>query len=255
MCLFNESVEEVHNTSLFACLNNARNRQLLIYSNSVENSNKYNAMVLPVPNPHTITLHDMTSASKFFPDLEKCFKPPASYARSLGAKHFDANSKLVVHDVGSYLISIVPSINDFSRLRTETFDFNLSENLKTFLAHYDHNFGYLVCRLKMGNVGYSPIAYSHNVLTPNELFYPTTHYHSDKAVVFYDGMEGDWDHNIYAPNMEFVNMPVDSIDKAYVNPYFGNIKIGFDFPNQYNAINRVVVTGNHPNRDVIIRCK
>ena len=267
MCMFNDTVDDVSSTNLFACLDTTRTRQLLIYSNNVDNKIQSNAMVLPVPHPDSVVFHDMTTVSNFFLDLQKCFyKLPSRGYDSLGwmGANVSKSEKLEVYDVGSYFVSIVPSVNDFSRLQSETFNFQLSINLKKILVNYDSVFGFLVCQLKIGNIEYKPLAYSHRLFNSNELFYPTFHYHfhtsfpshnhSETEKTIKNDMVDDWDHLIYTPNMVSVNMPVDHIDKSIMNPYFGNIKIGFDFQSQYNDFYRVKITGEHPNKDVIIKC-
>jgi len=186
MCIINEPVDSIADTKLFASFNNNKTKQLMIYSNKIENKISSNAMVLPVPNCASVQFHSMKDISHFFDNLDKNFIKQ-TYARSLSKSMTNSygmsdtlnDEILEVLDIGSYLISKVESITDFDRLDKNVFQ--LSPKIKEILSSkYNKQFGYLVCKLKIGSVDYEPLAYSHDSLSKNNkpyLFLPSYHYH------------------------------------------------------------------------------
>jgi hypothetical protein len=221
MCIILADVEHVNATKIFTCLTNDRTRQFLVYSNEVETDEEENVMILPVPHPHSVNFVNLSKYPKLFDDLESNFVKSrrdshhmyASLSRSASLER----STLVVHSVGSYSASIVPSVDDFDRL--DTTHFTLPHDLETILrTTYDSQFGFLVCKLKQGSHSYHPFAYIHDTHTSNLLFIPTLHYHPH---VYGSSTtnDADWDHTIYSAGTdldttssdEYVFSPRDSI--------------------------------------------
>lgn len=198
MCIILSTVDKVANTKIYVSPDKENQRQLTVYSNEV--ATKYeNAMILPVPNPESIELLDLSNYPKFFEDCEACFfRLPTRSIRSAYAERSHA-SPLPVFQVGSYLASIVPSLYDFSRVNTDVFDYG--DDLICILEqNYREGFGFILCVLKKGNHTYHPFAYTHSMISPNRLFIPTRHYHPGESY-----STADWDHIIYSPITELNN--------------------------------------------------
>lgn len=200
MCIILSKVDKVSNTKIYVSPDKENKRQLTIYSNEVATKTK-NAMILPVPNPESIELLDLSNYPKFFEDCENCFyNLPTLSMRSFNPHSAYASaSMLPVVRVGSYLASIVPSFDDFVRIDRTVFDVN--DDLFPILAkNYKENFGFIICLLEEGNHTYHPFAYTHLMKDKNRLFIPTRHYHPGGASSY-----ADWDHVIYSPITELHN--------------------------------------------------
>ena len=53
MCIIINPIETIYNTKIIISINN-KLEQLTIYSNCINNKDKINYMILPVPNPNTL---------------------------------------------------------------------------------------------------------------------------------------------------------------------------------------------------------
>jgi hypothetical protein len=225
MCIILAQVQHVNATKIFTCFTEDQRRQFLVYSNEVETDEDDNVMILPVPNPDSVIFVNLSKYSKLFDDLEANFiksrRPSynmtASLSRSAAIGDSLERPRLVVHDVGSYSASIVPSVNDFDRI--DTTHFTLPHDLETILrSTYDSQFGFIVCKLRRGNHKYHPFAYSHIKHDKNLLFIPTLHYHPH-AFGLAKTHDADWDHIIYSVGTdldttsydEYAFSPKDSI--------------------------------------------
>ena len=60
MCLISTEIQQVSKTKILVAPNSDNTRQLVVYSNYVNNVSNSNAMVLPVPLPHTIKFIDLS---------------------------------------------------------------------------------------------------------------------------------------------------------------------------------------------------
>ncbi len=203
MCIILAQVEHVNATKIFTCFTNDQTRQFLVYSNQVETNEDDNCMILPVPNPESVKFVNLSKYAKLFDDLEANFYKSrrsslnmyASLSRSAAVESAE-RPRLVVHDVGAYSASIVPSVNDFDRI--DTTHFTLPDDLEHILrTTYDSQFGYIVCKLTRGKHSYHPFAYSHAKHTSNLLFIPTLHYHPH-GYGLAKAVDADWDHIIYS---------------------------------------------------------
>jgi hypothetical protein len=200
MCIILSQVDKVSNTKIYVSPDKENKRQLTIYSNEVATRTK-NAMILPVPNPESIELVDLSKYPKFFEDCENCFYNLLTYStRSFMAERAYASASLLpVVQVGSYLASIVPSFDDFMRIDRSIFDVN-NDLIPLLAKHYQTGFGFIICLLDEGKHMYHPFAYTHKLKENNRLFIPTRHYHPGEANQY-----ADWDHVIYSPITELHN--------------------------------------------------
>ena len=266
MCMISTEIRSVAATKLFCGLNSKKTRQITVYSNTVDNVSKNNAMVLPVPFPKSVKFHNLENYKTFFTDCESCFYKP--WARSLsmnyGGEFLKGQSaKLQVFNVGSYKVSLAMSISDLKKVDTTVFD--LSDGLdKVLKKHYSKPiFGFIICKLAEGNEKYHPFAYSHDII-PGKVFIPTRHYHDEKVYRALDesyhssrnynsfgnidnslmfgefeerftqitntdpNMADDWDHDIYLYNVDInSNSQVKKMNQCK-SKWSGKVHINFD---------------------------
>jgi hypothetical protein len=109
MCLFTGSVHDVSHTAIFA-RSSEGNRQILVYSMALSASTDV-ALVLPLPIPpgsgeDVVRLIDLSAYPRFFDDLNE-----AIFSGSFGSA-----PDLMVHEVGAFEASFVPTRDDFARL-------------------------------------------------------------------------------------------------------------------------------------------
>lgn len=284
MCLISREVETVNNTKIFCGLNANKTKQLTVYANTVNNISDNNAMVLPVPFPHSVNFHDLSNYKKFFEDCEDCFELPVTKSLSRGVT-YSMNSvdsfgmkSLKVIDVGSYKVSLAKSLNDLNRVNRNVFD--LSEGLANILKrdYSNQHFGFIICKLARGNESYHPFAYSHDIFN-QKVFIPTKHYHDDSRrtvdglLSMYstfgqnlnnnlnkyknDNYADDWGHDIYLYNVNIdSNREVKQMDKSrYLWTHENKIKfskLDFDLDRRCQNFKKVQINGSHPNIDIIL---
>jgi hypothetical protein len=138
------------------------------------------AMILPLP-----VVRDAGEDAVKFIDLQKhphMFDALASmfiYAQPLARKGGFSLSlpslprRLVVHDIGSFIASYVPTRADFSRLDPR---FRVPEVLFDAVPAYN-DYGFAVFQLAPGKVKVHPMAFTFPTRAPEKLFFPTVHVH------------------------------------------------------------------------------
>lgn len=196
MCCFARPVRNVWSTQIFARLT-GRTTQMLAYQMSYQ-SDQPNAMILPLPTAGTdeasLRFIDLQSYASLFDDLNLGY--PYRRARGLGCSSETSAligaSKLVVHEVGDYVASFVPTIKDFDRLDPQ---FRLPEGTWGSIPAYA-NFGFAVFQLaptgpsnglSTGTTGADiaarphPMAFEFVTATPQRLFFPTLHIHDGEV--------------------------------------------------------------------------
>src|SRR5262249_2049326 len=134
----------VSDTSIFARMEPG-GTQLLAYSMRLSVVGDV-AMILPVPvvagsGEGGLSFIDLESRPGFFSELEHLFVPPQAPEEALLALPRSApQPKLVVHEVGSFEASFVPTRRDFDRLDER---FRLPDGVWDGLGDY-HDFGFAV---------------------------------------------------------------------------------------------------------------
>ena len=243
MCIINQPAE-VRNTEIFVSPDFENKRQLVIYSNIVKTNAQNNAMILPVPHPQTIKLHDLSHYKDIFKDCDRCFFSGMWTGRGLTNESYStlrSNNTLEVYRCGSYDVSIVPNYNYFNRLNSNHFQLNplVGEILRKY---YDNNFGYIVCNLRMGSEEkYHPLGYSHQIYKNNLMFVPTRHHHStlEESHSYYD-------HNIYSINTK----PLCGSEKwNYQFKVKTDLISNFAFP-EILCFNKLTIKATEPNTDL-----
>ena len=140
------------------------------------------AMVLPLPvlpgsGEDAVRFVDLSAHPQMFVQLAQLFEIAQPLARKGG---FQLPSRqaptLVVHKVGSFVASYVPTRADFARLDPR---FRMPDVLFDAVPHYaDH--GFAVFQLEPGTVTVHPMALTFPTRDPSRLFFPTVHVHDGR---------------------------------------------------------------------------
>lgn len=179
MCIFSGPVESVSQTKIFARLEGTT--QLLAYEMKLSAADDV-AMVLPLPVAHgcaedAVEFIDLAGYPKLFDELDALFPvPPIARSGALSASAPQPAS-LVVHDVGSFVASFVPTVRDFSRLDER---FRLSPAVWDRLPNHA-DYGFAVFQLKAGARDIHPMAFRFPTRDPSRLFFPTVHVHDGEV--------------------------------------------------------------------------
>ena len=212
MCIIIGEIEKVSATKIFVG-QMPNKKQFTVYSNKINtpkhkdtnntspfllpsvNSKDDNnvAMILPVPTKelNDIQIVDMSEYKNMFKDLKYYF-PSSVYlngARTRGFVAKSVNSFLPITVHGSYDVTIVPSLEEFYRLKYDHFVLKI-DAIPLFQKNYSENFGFIVCRIR-DDAEYHPFGYTHSLYEDDKLFIPTKHYHNNSED------HADWDHEIY----------------------------------------------------------
>ena len=261
MCIINYPVESVRNTKLFVGLNINKTKQIVVYSNKISNSYNNNAMILPCSHPNSIQFHRMDKYKTFFDDLSSNFvKHGINRKYSYGETVLCCSLNTIpVVDIGSCLFSIVPTIDDFNRIDSNYFTIN-NNVLEIFKNEYPPDFGYIVCKLKIGvQVDYEPLAYSHILYEKNKVFIPTLHYHPYIDNIIKEEITADWSHDIYIMNClasennkklynEMKDLHNNYDYQKVTNVKYENINFNFDYE---KYMTKLCINGTKINKDLI----
>lgn len=176
MCCFAQAVLNVKQTRIFARLSGT-GTQLLAYQMEYE-SEKPNAMILPLPvklpaREDSVRFVDLSQYEEFFEDLSSAF--PYQRSRNIGCSSagFDelaAGSVLMVHKVGSFIASFVPTIDDFDRLDKQ---FVIPKETWQQIPEYE-NYGFAVFQLNELSGKPHPMAFEFESRS-DRVFFPTVH--------------------------------------------------------------------------------
>lgn len=205
MCCFSGKVERVSGTRIFArALGNA---QALVYSMNVSASAEV-AMVLPIPVParsaeDAVRFVSLERYPDFFEDVRRAFPMEAQAKGPFLSRSFAPQpATLVVHEVGDFEASFVPTIGDFDRLDRR---FALPRQVWDRLPQYA-DWGFAVFKLKGFDRSwfakfspwsppprsFHPMAFVFPRRDPQHLFFPTVHVHDGEV---HD--EAEFDHALY----------------------------------------------------------
>lgn len=198
---------EVHGTKIFVAPD-MEGRQLTVYENLVALPGKKgtakaggppnNAMILPVPCGRVQVL-DLSKHKAIFKSLSLAFpketqEQARNKSRSVGG---NAAEKLVVKEIGDYLVSVAPRLEDLGKIDPK--HFSVVPGVVDLLGKHYADFSFVVCRFKDCVTEGSPIGYVHERLADGRLFIPTRHSHGGEEEA---SGEADWDHDIYTGNTE-----------------------------------------------------
>lgn len=260
MCCFSGPVVHVTGTRIFArCTGHGT--QMLAYAMHVSAKDDV-AMVLPLPvpprSPETaVRFVSLEAYPELFDDLQRAFPELPSFGVSGGFAPQALRSvpKLVVHQVGAYEASFVPTLADFDRLDRR---FRLAPEVWDALPEYaDH--GFAVFKLKGFSRGlrnlfqrqpepreFHPMAFEFPMRDPEAIFFPTVHVH-DGAV----HPDATFGHELYAQApfaLDETWRRSDGPTSLYVSPARAVGLVDGDAP-----VYRRSLYGTLPNRDVWVR--
>ena len=179
----------VQGTRIFARHDGAT--QLIAYSMQLRAPGD-GAMILPIPvrpgcDEHEVEFIDLSAAADLFTLLAAAFVAPA---RKGGLRLPDLRlSRLVVHQVGAFEASFVPSVTHFDRLDPR---FRLPTTVWSQLPV--QGFGFAVFKLRETRkvTDVHPMAFRFPSRDPTQIFFPTLHVHDGEV-----HPTADFDHALY----------------------------------------------------------
>jgi len=172
MCCFSGPVTKVESTKIFARMT-ARGRQVLAYQMKVAADAEV-AMILPIPVPprlpdDAVRFISLEGYPTLFDDLDKLFPVPQPAGVTFGIPQ-----ALVVHEVGAFVASFVPSLADFTRLDPR---FRVPVGtLDRAPIYSDWGFAVFQLRRHAGLTTIHPMAFEMPTRF-DQLFFPTVHVH------------------------------------------------------------------------------
>jgi hypothetical protein len=243
MCCFSRAVTEVAGTRIFARMGSS-GRQLLAYEMQISTPEPV-AMILPVPTPpnspdDAVRFISLETYPELFKDLFDIFNPVVLGPPSRGAKSFRPQAPLVVHEVGAFVASFVPSLADFTRLDPQ---FRVPSGTLDRVPEYA-DYGFVVFQLgaTKGVAHVHPMALEFPTRVPDRLFFPLVHVHDG---VLHD--DAVMDHVLYAQGVDklrnFETSPLTLKRASFVAKSQGLLD-----PDR--RVSRCEMVGRYPNRDV-----
>ncbi|TWU56234.1 hypothetical protein [Rubripirellula reticaptiva] len=234
MCCFSQPVSHVGNTRIFGRLA-ASGTQFLAYEMEYE-SESPTAMILPLPidlavrdgDTHDSAANDSLAGGRplrfislegypdFFSHFERGFPfiPGVSIGCSTNELITSSSAAMIeVQEIGDYIASYVPSLQDFDRLDPQ---FSIASSVWDQLPLY-HDFGFAVFQLKKLSGKPHPMAMEFATRWPAEVFFPTVHIHDGEV----HSVER-FDHALYLQHAAW-----DSIVDGYVNSDVRDQATGF----------------------------
>ena len=206
MCIFSQPVVSVTDTNIFARLL-PDGWQYLVYQMNFE-SVENNAIILPLPvqlpsqDEGTLEFISLEDYDGFFIDLNRGFplrRPPSRFgAIGVDSAVPDSVQNLVVHDVGDFVASFVPTLSDFHRLDEQ---FRLDPQVWKKMPSYA-DYGFAVFQLKTGKGKPHPMAFKFRSRLSDpqtgSLFFPTVHIHDGEVHA-----RESFDHTLFLQAPEF----------------------------------------------------
>lgn len=218
-------------------------------------------MILPLPTADgadetAVRFIALDQYEDFFEDLRRGF--PYRHTPGIGCSAgptsgtIDDAAYLEVKNVGDYVASFVPTVDDFDRLDPR---FSIPKETWEQVPDY-HNYGFAVFQLKSLQAEAHPMGIEFPTRKPDEVFFPTVHIH--------DGTVPDseeFDHQLYLQHAGF-----DSVVGNYRNTEvkdkatgfvrsdvrardFVNIEQASDILNAELLVHKSRLFGALPNRD------
>ena len=216
MCCFSGPVREVSRTRIFARAT-AGGRQVLAYSMTIA-ADADVAMILPLPTPlgvadDAVRFVDLSGYADLFGALDAVFPVPLAAPAAAPVSRSFQPQALVVHEVGDFVASFVPSLPDFDRLDAR---FRLPPAVWDQRPEYaESSFAVFQLRHPAGSVAgdapsifdrvlrrspaphgvratIHPMAFELPRRDPGRLFFPTVHVHDG-----FFSETADFDHQLY----------------------------------------------------------
>ena len=163
MGIYSGTYLDVSNTQIYVSpsVDPYSNRQLVVYSTTIEVQYGPAFLCLPVPHPESIQFHTLKEDCSFFDSLERSFQPLPRYGL------VENHSSVPTTTFGSpRILSSLASLVDI-------FDSKVLAQLEDIYRNL--SIGFLLLELTPGLFRYSPLAYSHTMLH-GRMFLPTLMY-------------------------------------------------------------------------------
>lgn len=203
------------------------------------------AMVLPLPvragaGEDAVRFVSLERHPRMFEELDELF-PVEKGDEPRGFSSLLRPAPLVVHQVGSFIASYVPTRADFARLDPR---FRVPDELFDAVPHYV-DFGFAVFQLRAGEHRIHPMALTFSTREPDRIFFPTVHVHDGQFHA-----RAKFDHKLYyqhprctLPGQEFADdYAADFVSKLRAASYEGLTAAG-------QPVVRRVLHGSLLNRD------
>ena len=259
MCCFSRPTE-VSSTQIFARAT-APGRQVLVYQMRYA-ATQPTAMILPLPvatpaKETSVTWKNLKDYAGFFADLQAGFpeKPSSSLFGTKRAAMSVAAAPIEVHEVGDFVASFVPGVDDFSRLDAR---FSISKDVWAAIPAYA-DYGFAVFQLKELSGAPHPIAFEWETRLRDSLYFPTVHIH-DGTVHANDS----FDHVLFFQDAKLDARAGDYDGPASVDPstkYVRSASKAATFANADRAlgaldgdllVHRTALSGMLPNKDTFV---
>ncbi|MEC9094277.1 MAG: hypothetical protein VX438_16320 [Planctomycetota bacterium] len=224
---------------------------------------KPNAMILPLPvampaAEDSLRFVSLKSYEHFFHDLNQGFPeitPPRPRGRGrLLSDSAQEEQKLVVHEVGDFVASFVPTVGDFSRLDKRFVIPRESWDKIPVYADY----GFAVFQLKKLSGTTHPMAFEFKTRLKDQIFFPTVHIHDGEV-----HKREMFDHALYLQNKQFDdqvapyrNRQVRDHATGFVRSYqpakaFSQVDKSAGLLLGDQLVHRIEMKGRYDNQDVI----
>lgn len=257
MCCFTGPVNRVYGTKIFARLDG--DRQAIAYAMAFETDQPV-AMVLPIPvaagpESEVVSFVTLPESSRLFEELASGFPVPRDNTLSWGPTARSASDPmpqpLVVHRVGNFVASFVPTMNDFDRLDPV---FRIAPETWAQVPGYER-FGFVVFQLHELSGEPKPMAFWFKTATPDQVFFPTLHIHDGTIhshenfdhVLYVQGDAFDRGAGGYTNQMDPNTRLIRSRDPA---SSFVSDSAGLISPS--GLVHRKFLNGSFPNQDTIL---
>jgi hypothetical protein len=249
MCCFSRHVEAVWDTRIFA-RRTSDGGQALAYAMGMAASESL-AMVLPLPVPprsaddavRFVSLHG-GGKDHFFGYLDSSF--PIDFSKIVPqAARAGRADPLVVHAVGAFVASFVPSPADFARLDPR---FRMPDVFWSDVREYQ-DWGFAVFQLRAADaqgpgsrrIDFHPMAFTFPTRERDRLFFPTLHVHDGRV-----HRHAPFDHTLYAQGA-----PVQGWEHGGA-PHPNHVSLLAPMLEEGARLSRTKMKGSLPNRDTWI---
>ncbi|HWO24936.1 MAG TPA: hypothetical protein VNO30_39615 [Kofleriaceae bacterium] len=223
--------------------------QALAYQMTIASAHEV-AMVLPLPVPtrageDAVRFISLERHPQMFEELDELFPKVRAPVYEFQIRGELQPTQLVVHEIGSFIASYVPSPEDFVRLDPR---FRVPELLFDSAPRY-MAYGFAVFQLRPGQHKIHPMAFTFPTSEPDQLYFPTVHLHDGRF-----HWEASFDHALYyqhprctAPGRRFGPFG-DAVSERYPASYEGLTAPG-------QPVLRRWVDGRRPNNDTWIEAE
>lgn len=166
--------------------------QALAYSMNLDTKQPV-AMILPLPvvpgsGEDAVAFISLEKHPRMFEDLHRLFEFAEPSRAKGGFSRAMPREKLVVHQVGSFIASYVPTRDDFARLDEQ---FRIPGVLFDAVPAYA-DYGFAVFQFQPGKKTIHPMAMTFPTRAPGQLFFPTVHVHDGRFK-----KTAKFDHSLY----------------------------------------------------------